>query len=154
MPGGAPKGNHNHLIHGGRKTRLYYIWKTMRQRCNNPKSQKHKSYHDRGITICHEWDDFAVFREWAYSSGYRDDLTIDRIDNDGNYCPENCRWATLTEQARNKQNTLRYEYQGKSLCISEIAEACGVPYKRVHALIRYRGKTPEEVFAMFGKTYP
>lgn len=81
--------------------RLYNIWSCMRQRCNNPNNTAAPWYHDKGIRLCEEWEkDFAAFQSWAISNGYRDDLTIDRVDPDGNYCPENCRWISRSENSR------------------------------------------------------
>lgn len=78
--------------------RLANIWNGMKQRCNNPNHTAARWYHDRGIRVCKEWnDDFYLFQAWAIANGYADDLSIDRIDPDGNYCPENCRWITLDE---------------------------------------------------------
>lgn len=99
----AERARERHLRHGGKGTRLYNIWKNMRQRCNNPKNPDFTLYGARGVTVCEEWDDFAVFRDWAESHGYRDELTLDRIEPDGNYEPSNCRWATWREQRLNQR---------------------------------------------------
>lgn len=90
--------------HGNRRSRLYNIWAHMRQRCSNPQNKDFNYYGGRGVTVCSEWvDDFSAFQEWALDNGYRDDLTLDRINPDGNYEPQNCRWATMAEQNRNRR---------------------------------------------------
>lgn len=94
---------YGNLRHGGRHTRLYTTWTNMKTRCLNKKTKAFQWYGALGVSICPEWMSFEGFRDWALSSGYRDDLTIDRIDPFGNYCPENCRWVPKSEQRANQR---------------------------------------------------
>jgi DNA-binding XRE family transcriptional regulator len=91
--------------HGFCKTKLYHIWRGIKQRCDKPYNKRYKNYGGRGIIYCKEWADFLSFRNWALNNGYNKELTIDRINNDGNYEPDNCRWVTITENNRNNSHT-------------------------------------------------
>ena len=116
----------NNLKHGGRRTRLYTIWKGMRERCNTPSCSTYKRYGAKGIKVCPEWDDFENFKEWSLSNGYKDGLTIDRIDGKGNYEPSNCRWATYKEQANNVKTNRLITYDGKTKTMTQWAETFGI----------------------------
>lgn len=100
----------------------------MKTRCNNPRCAKYARYGGRGINVCAEWlNDFQAFHDWAMANGYRDDLTIDRINNDGDYSPENCRWITLKEQASNKSTNHLITHDGQTCTIAEWARKTGIP---------------------------
>jgi hypothetical protein len=118
----------SHTIHGGKGTRLYGIWKGMRERCNTPSSTTYKNYGARGIKVCKQWDDFQVFKKWALSHGYNDKLTIDRIDVNGNYEPNNCRWVSYRENSNNKRNSRFIEYQGQIKTVAEWAQIYNLKY--------------------------
>lgn len=101
----------------------------MKQRCTNPNRPDYQRYGGRGISICFEWEDnYLEFREWALRTGYTDDLSIDRIDVDGNYCPENCRWVPMKIQANNTRRNRYLSFHGESKTISEWADTLGLTY--------------------------
>lgn len=118
--------------HNGRKTRLYIVWCNMKGRCYNPNDKRFRNYGGRGITVCNEWkNDFDAFRKWAESAGYnpkaeRGVCTLDRIDNNKSYSPENCRWVNNQIQANNKSNNKNITYKGETKTISEWARIIGI----------------------------
>ena len=92
-----------HTTHGGSKERLHRIWRGMKDRCTNPHNKEYHRYGGRGISVCNEWlRDYSTFRAWALSHGYAENLAIDRIDNDGNYSPDNCQWLTVSENSKKR----------------------------------------------------
>lgn len=130
-------------IHNGKMTKLYRVWSSMKERCANPNNKRFQRYGGRGISVCQEWLDFATFRAWALASGYADGRTIDRVDNDGNYEPGNCRWTTRREQNRNYSRNRMLTFRGKTQCVKDWALELGIN----NATILFRlksGKTTEE----------
>lgn len=125
-----------HTIHGKRHTRLYEIWRSMRRRCRDKNGTRAGSYALKGVQVCKEWEDFSAFEAWALSNGYDSTLSIDRIDNGGDYCPENCRWATARQQANNRSRNRYLELKGERKTVSEWAEATGLPQSVIAARIR------------------
>lgn len=131
------------------KKRLYNIWIGMKMRCYNKKERSYKYYGYRGISICDEWrNDFSCFEEWALSHGYSDDLSIDRIDVNGNYEPSNCRWATIIEQANNKrpvERRVKLTIDGVEKSLIEWCDIYGVSTQFIHYRIK-NGMTAKEAF--------
>lgn len=110
--------------------RLYDIYTTMKQRCYNKNHKKYKHYGGRGIKVCSEWlESYSNFYEWAINNGYSDNLTLDRIDTNGNYEPNNCRWATQKEQQNNKRTNTNITYNGETHNLKQWAEIKGINYK-------------------------
>ena len=115
--------------HGMANKRLYNIYNNMIRRCYHEKTTKYADYGGRGIKVCDEWkNDKMTFFKWATSNGYEEHLTIDRINNDGNYEPSNCRWVTMKEQAKNKRTNHLVEYHGKSQSLKQWSEELGIKY--------------------------
>lgn len=131
--------------HGHAKTPEYVAWKTMRARCNRQTVQSFSNYGGRGIQVCDRWNDFALFIEdmgWRPSPNH----TVERRDNDGNYTPENCYWASRTVQSRNKRTTLRIAYQGKTQPLAQWCEELKYPYGLIYHRL-HRGWSPERAFS-------
>lgn len=127
-------------------TRIYKIWANIKTRCCNINHSTYKDYGGRGITICDEWkDNFQAFYKWAMSNGYDDNLTIDRINNNGNYEPSNCHWVNMKTQCRNRRNNVVVQYKGEKVCLSEAAELSGLNFELLKSRYR-RGDRGEHLF--------
>lgn len=122
--------------HGGTYTRLYQIWHDMKERTENSNNKRWERYGGRGIKICKAWQDFKEFEKWALTNGYNDKLTIERIDNDKGYEPENCKWETVRKQNRNKSNNVIIEHKGERKTVADWAIEKGMTYD----CLRYRLK--------------
>ena len=123
--------------------RLGSVWLKMIERCLNPFSKNYKDYGGRGITVCEEWkEDRSAFIQWALDNGYKFFTSLDRIDNNKGYCPDNCRWVDKKTQNRNRRNNVYIEFRGERMCMGELAERAGLPYYRVRDRI-YRGWSVE-----------
>lgn len=113
--------------HGDTNSRLFSIWTSMKKRCYYKNSTSYKNYGARGIEVCNEWkNNYSAFKKWALDNGYDENLTIDRINTDKNYTPNNCKWSTRKEQNRNKRNNKLINYNGKLLTQSEVCEITGL----------------------------
>lgn len=130
--------------HGGRKDRLHMVWTNMKNRCYNPNYSEYACYGGRGITVCEEWKEYPEFKEWAISSGYDDSLergvlTLDRIDINKGYSPDNCRFVTMSVQANNKQNNIRYEMDGTEMTLADWAKQLNIEYNYLYYRVRTKG---------------
>jgi len=130
--------------HGKTGTRLYRIWKCMNTRCYNRNRKEYKNYGGRGIKLCNEWrgkNGFQNFYDWAMSNGYRDGLTIDRVDTNGNYEPSNCKWSDYFEQANNRRTSITLLYEGKEVTPTELSEITGMSINTIYGTHRERNVT-------------
>lgn len=121
--------------------RLYHVWKAMRKRCRNPNDTYFHLYGGRGIKVCDEWQNFKNFLKWATENGYDKDApfgkcTIDRIDHDGDYCPENCRLVDMTVQNRNKSSNHYLTYKGETKLATEWANELGIPLSTISVRLK------------------
>lgn len=133
------------VTHGASDTRLYRIWRAMKARCLRPSYPQYSDYGGRGIGICKEWLVFERFQRWSIAAGYRDHLTIERNDNDGGYCPDNCRWADRFEQMRNTRRVHWLTAFGETRCLKDWLKdpRCSITRPTLLRRLR-RGVPPEE----------
>lgn len=131
-------------IHGDSNSRLYSIWNGMKNRCYDKNIPIYKNYGGRGITVCDDWkNSYATFKEWSIINGYADDLSIDRIDNNGNYEPSNCRWATFSQQCNNRRSNVLITYNGETRTATEWSKIIGIK-SSIIARRKKRGWTDKE----------
>ena len=131
----------------GKPTHLYKVWDGMKARCYNPEKVYYDRYGGRGITMCDEWRySFEAFQEWAYANGYQENLTIDRINNDRGYFPDNCRWATDKEQSNNKSDNHYLTFNGETKTLMQWSEITGFPYYTLSSRAnKWKDATAEEI---------
>ncbi|WP_374712976.1 hypothetical protein [Symbiobacterium terraclitae] len=127
-------------------TKLYRIWSSMKHRCLNPADKHYANYGGRGIRICDEWLVFENFLEWARASGYREGLTIERINNDGNYEPGNCKWVPKPEQSNNTRRSKLVTFRGRTMTLKDWAEELGLPYHLLQVRLTKYGWSVERAF--------
>lgn len=133
--------------HGFKHTRIYNVWAGIKARCYNPNNKSYKDYGGRGIIMCDEWKNgFINFKNWAISNGYNDNLTIDRINVNGDYEPSNCRWATKKEQCNNRTTNKFITYKNEIHTLAEWSEIVGIKYKCLHKRIKYFNWSIEKAF--------
>ncbi len=148
---GCLKKEGNNRRHGECHTRLNGIYRQMKQRCLNENSPRYSDYGGRGITICKEWlgkNGFCSFKDWALKNGYAEGLSIDRRDNDGNYCPGNCRCAPLKGQNTNTRRNIFVTANGETHTIAEWSELTGIEYAKLRARIVNLKWSPEKALEM------
>ena len=128
-------------------SRLYRIWTNMKSRCYNVNFPKYKVYGGKGIKVCNEWlNSFISFKKWALTNGYKDSLTLDRINIQGDYAPENCRWATMKQQENNRTNNHLITYKGVTKTMKQWSEELGIPYNCLQMRLNTYGYSIEEAF--------
>ena len=142
----------NFRTHGKSETRLYRIWENMKKRCNCVTNSAYPRYGGRGIHVCDEWNnDFVAFETWAMANGYSDKLSIDRIDNNSDYCPENCRWATDKEQSNNRRTTKYLTCRGETHNVAEWSEMTGVPMYEIRFRLYHGWSVEDAIFTPLKK---
>jgi hypothetical protein len=133
--------------HGESKTRLYYVWLSMRNRCNRPGVKGYENYGGRGIKVCEEWlHSYENFRNWSLANGYAPGLQIDRINNDGDYSPDNCRWVSHLENMQNTSRNKKVIFEGKLVTRTELAMRFNLSPRLIGDRLRH-GWTVEEAIS-------
>jgi hypothetical protein len=125
--------NKSRTTHGLSESRIYKIWGSMKQRCSNPNRADYSLYGGKGIKVCQSWLDFEEFLKWSLKNGYAKNLSIDRIDTNGDYEPANCRWVTNIRQQNNKSNNHFITYMGKTMSMKDWSRRLKIPYKTLKA---------------------
>lgn len=138
------RGNKRRATHDEHGTKLYIAWKNMRQRANNPNRPDYKFYGGKGIKVCAEWEDYTVFRNWACENGYQEGLTLDRIDVNKDYSPENCRWVDWYVQQNNKSNNHYITLNGETLTLSQWERRTGIDHRVILNRINFLGWSVED----------
>lgn len=143
-----------HTVHGGRYDRLHMIWANMKNRCYNPHYAEFDNYGGRGITVCKEWQEYPAFRDWALQAGYdssnkRGTQTLDRIDFNDGYYPDNCRFVDMFTQANNKTDNIYIDYQGSTKTLSEWARLLNIPYDYLYYRVRTKGLPMQDVISEY-----
>lgn len=142
--------NHSHKMSG---TRIYQIWQGIKDRCYNPHNTRFNYYGGRGITVCEAWiNDFSAFYEWSIKNGYSKELTIDRINNDKGYSPDNCRWANQKQQSRNRNSNIKITIGNATKTLTEWCEIFELDYKTIYA--RYSRNGFASIDDLFNQTIP
>lgn len=136
-----------------RYKRIFDAWRMMLARCENPKAQAYHNYGKRGIKVCEEWHDFDAFLIWTLSNGYEETLTIDRIDVNKGYYPENCRWTTDKVQSNNRRSNHFVEYKGEKHTVQEWSEITKMPYSTIASRL-HNGWSIQDTFERMPKKYP
>lgn len=135
-----------HTTHGMSKSNIYKVFTGMLQRCNNKKHKNYKDYGARGISVCKDWLTFESFYKWSMENGYRENITLDRVDNNGNYSPSNCKWVTMAQQSLNKRSSFYITFNGKTQTLKEWCNELNIPYPQIYTRIAVKGWTCERAF--------
>lgn len=139
--------------HGKSKSKLYRVWADMKSRCNNPNHNEFHNYGARGIEVCKAWAVFGTFEAWAITNGYTKGLEIDRIDNNLNYTPSNCRWVTRVVNCNNQRKTIIIDWEGEKISLSDLCRSLGLSRTRVYQRLKRDGMSIEDAVSLPYRNY-